>query len=222
MIRRLRNDESLASLVRAGDEKAFDVLARRYRAAMTHYARKLLKRTDLDAQPVVAGALDEARASLRPRGRRTMSVGPLLLSLTRDHAIDALRQVRAAGPAVAEPEPVIEPEPAQPKRTREKKSPDPEPEIETEAVPELETAAEEEPKTKPEKSKRRRGKKKPAEPEPETAVAETAAEVAPDDEEPAAAEEPPTADEEPTAVTAAGGDDQADEAPADQNADDDT
>ena len=122
MIRWLRNDERLATAVRTGDEKAFAVLSRRYRAAMTRYSRKLLRGTGVDAKPAVATALDEARGGLKPRGRRSLAVGTWLFSLARDAAIDELRiakdepvpQPIAAEPP-AEPEPAPEPEPA---RTR--------------------------------------------------------------------------------------------------------
>ncbi len=94
--------------MRTGDEKAFAVLGRRYRAAMTRYARKLLRGTGVDAKPAVAKALDQARGGLKPRGRRSLAVGTWLFSLARDAAIDELRIAKEEPqpqPIAAEPRP---------------------------------------------------------------------------------------------------------------------
>jgi RNA polymerase sigma factor (sigma-70 family) len=88
-----------SALPRTGDDYA--ALDRRYRRALTRYARSLLRRSHHDAEDVVQDVLIRAHAALQ-EGRGPEDLRPWLFRLTRNRAIDEVRRARWGDEALDE------------------------------------------------------------------------------------------------------------------------
>src|SRR4051812_50217679 len=93
------SDADLARRVAEGDEDAFTQLDDRYRAPLRRYARRLLRRSEHDADDVVQDVLIRAHAALRA-GDEPEELRPWLYRLARNRAIDEVRRARWGEAAV--------------------------------------------------------------------------------------------------------------------------
>jgi RNA polymerase sigma-70 factor (ECF subfamily) len=84
-------DEQLVSLVRSGDDRAFDAIHDRYAQRLTGYARQVLGGAHHDAEEVVQDAFVRALGALRADDR-DMALKPWLYTIVRNRALDALRR----------------------------------------------------------------------------------------------------------------------------------
>ena len=84
-------DEQLVSLVRSGDDRAFDAIHDRYMQRLTGYARQMLGGAHHDAEEVVQDAFIRALAALRADDR-DMALKPWLYTIVRNRALDVLRR----------------------------------------------------------------------------------------------------------------------------------
>ena len=84
-------DEQLVSLVRSGDDRAFDAIHDRYVQRLTGYARQMLGGAHHDAEEVVQDAFVRALSALRGDDRE-MALKPWLYTIVRNRALDALRR----------------------------------------------------------------------------------------------------------------------------------
>ena len=91
---RLRSDEQLVSLFRAGNEDAFRVIHDRYRARMHAYARQMLSSGSADAEDVVQEIFVRAYAGLRTN-RRELALRAWLYRIAHNRCIDELRRPQA-------------------------------------------------------------------------------------------------------------------------------
>jgi RNA polymerase sigma factor (sigma-70 family) len=91
-IARLTDDELVARF-RSGDDAAFSEMHRRYRGALTAFARRMLRGSGHDADDVVQDALIRAYRGLRVTDR-PMALRPWLYMIVRNRALDALRTPR--------------------------------------------------------------------------------------------------------------------------------
>jgi RNA polymerase sigma factor (sigma-70 family) len=91
---RLRSDEQLVSLFRAGNEEAFRVIHDRYRARMHAYARQMLSSASADAEDVVQEIFVRAYAGLRAN-RRDLALRAWLYRIAHNRCIDELRRPQA-------------------------------------------------------------------------------------------------------------------------------
>jgi RNA polymerase sigma factor (sigma-70 family) len=91
---RLRSDEQLVSLFRAGNEEAFRVIHDRYRARMHAYARQMLASASADAEDVVQEIFVRAYAGLRAN-RRDLALRAWLYRIAHNRCIDELRRPQA-------------------------------------------------------------------------------------------------------------------------------
>jgi RNA polymerase sigma factor (sigma-70 family) len=90
---RLRSDEHLVSLFRAGREEAFDVLHDRHRRRLQASAARALRSSGGDAEGVVQEAFLRAHRALRD-DQRPLDVKPWLHRVVRNLCIDELRRNR--------------------------------------------------------------------------------------------------------------------------------
>src|SRR3954451_5636203 len=90
---RLRSDEHLVSLFRAGREEAFDVLHERHRRRLHATAARALRSSRGDAEGVVQEAFLRAHRQLRD-DRRPIELKPWLHRVVRNLCIDELRRDR--------------------------------------------------------------------------------------------------------------------------------
>jgi RNA polymerase sigma factor (sigma-70 family) len=90
---RLRSDEHLVSLFRAGREEAFDVLHERHRRRLQSTAARALRSSGGDAEGVVQEAFLRAHRALR-EDRRPLEIKPWLHRVVRNLCIDELRRNR--------------------------------------------------------------------------------------------------------------------------------
>src|SRR3954468_25074346 len=90
---RLRSDEHLVSLFRAGHEEAFDVLHERHRRRLHAAATRALRGSGADAGGGVQGAFLRAHRTLT-QDRRPVDVKPWLHRVVRNLCIDELRRNR--------------------------------------------------------------------------------------------------------------------------------
>jgi RNA polymerase sigma factor (sigma-70 family) len=90
---RLRSDEHLVSLFRAGREEAFDVLHERHRRRLQAAATRALRASGGDAEGVVQEAFLRAHRALRD-DHRPLEVKPWLHRVVRNLCIDELRRNR--------------------------------------------------------------------------------------------------------------------------------
>jgi RNA polymerase sigma factor (sigma-70 family) len=91
---RLRSDEQLVSLFRAGNEEAFRVIHDRYRTRMYAYARQMLSSASADAEDVVQEIFVRAYAGLRTN-RRDLALRAWLYRIAHNRCIDELRRPQA-------------------------------------------------------------------------------------------------------------------------------
>src|SRR3954470_22715149 len=92
---RLRSDEHLVSLFRAGHEEAFDVLHERHRRRLHASATRALRGSGVDAEGIVQETFLRAHRQLR-EDRRPIEVKPWLHRVARNLCIDELRRERPA------------------------------------------------------------------------------------------------------------------------------
>jgi RNA polymerase sigma factor (sigma-70 family) len=90
---RLRSDEHLVSLFRAGREEAFDVLHERHRRRLHATAARALRSSGGDPEGVVQEAFLRAHRQLRD-DRRPIDLKPWLHRVVRNLCIDELRRER--------------------------------------------------------------------------------------------------------------------------------
>jgi RNA polymerase sigma factor (sigma-70 family) len=90
---RLRSDERLVSLFRAGREEAFDVLHERHHRRMHAAAARALRGSGVDVEGVVQEAFLRAHRQLRD-DRRPIEIKPWLHRVVRNLCIDELRRDR--------------------------------------------------------------------------------------------------------------------------------
>jgi RNA polymerase sigma factor (sigma-70 family) len=90
---RLRSDEHLVSLFRAGREEAFDILHERHRRRLHATAARALRGAGGDAEGIVQEAFLRAHRQLRD-DRRPIELKPWLHRVVRNLCIDELRRER--------------------------------------------------------------------------------------------------------------------------------
>jgi RNA polymerase sigma factor (sigma-70 family) len=90
---RLRSDERLVSLFRAGREEAFDVLHERHHRRLHAAAARALRGSGVDVEGVVQEAFLRAHRQLRD-DRRAIEIKPWLHRVVRNLCIDELRRER--------------------------------------------------------------------------------------------------------------------------------
>ena len=90
---RLRSDEHLVSLFRAGREEAFDILHERHRRRLHATAARALRGSGGDAEGIVQEAFLRAHRQLRD-DRRPIELKPWLHRVVRNLCIDELRRER--------------------------------------------------------------------------------------------------------------------------------
>src|SRR3954464_9453658 len=95
---RLRSDEALVELFRAGRDDAFDEIVERYRAKLLAHARHVLRGSD-EAEDVVQDVFVRAHGALR-RDDREMNLKPWLYRIAQNPCSDVLR-----GPVPGPPHP---------------------------------------------------------------------------------------------------------------------
>jgi RNA polymerase sigma factor (sigma-70 family) len=88
-ISRLTDDE-LVLRFRNGDEAAFSEMHRRYRSALTGFARRMLQGSGHEADDVIQDAFMRAYRGLRVTDR-PMALRPWLYMIVRNRALDELR-----------------------------------------------------------------------------------------------------------------------------------
>lgn len=89
---RLRSDEELVALVRAGHPFATDTLVERFQVPLTAFARQLLSGAHHDAEEAVQDAFVRALTSLRRHPERGIALKPWLYTITRNACLDRLRR----------------------------------------------------------------------------------------------------------------------------------
>lgn len=88
---RLRSDEQLVALFRAGDEGAFAVIHDRYRARLIAYSRQMLRGSRPDAEDAVQDVFVRTHSALRANGR-PISLRAWLYRVAHNRCIDQLRR----------------------------------------------------------------------------------------------------------------------------------
>jgi RNA polymerase sigma factor (sigma-70 family) len=83
-------DDELVVRFRAGDDAAFSEIHRRFRTALTAFARRMLHGSGHDAEDVVQDAFIRAYRGLRATDR-PMALRPWLYMIVRNRALDELR-----------------------------------------------------------------------------------------------------------------------------------
>ncbi len=83
-------DDELVAHLRSGVDAAFCEMDRRYRPALTGFARRMLLGSGHDADDVVQDALIRAHRALRATDR-AMALRPWLYMIVRNRALDQLR-----------------------------------------------------------------------------------------------------------------------------------
>jgi RNA polymerase sigma factor (sigma-70 family) len=107
------HDAELARRIAQGDEDAFARLDDRYRVPLRRYARRLLRRSEHDADDVVQDVLIRAHAALRA-GDEPAQLRPWLYRLARNRAIDEVRRARWGHDAVDDEAALLRDERAEP------------------------------------------------------------------------------------------------------------
>ena len=90
---RLRSDEQLVALFRAGNDAAFDVIHDRYRQRLFAYARQMLGGSRQDAEDALQDVFLRAYAGLRANGK-PVSLKAWLYRVAHNRCIDHLRRPR--------------------------------------------------------------------------------------------------------------------------------
>jgi len=88
-------DTQLVVRFRAGDDAAFTEIHRRFRSALTSFARRMLQASGHDADDVVQDAFIRAYRGLRVTDR-PMALRPWLYMIVRNRALDELRAPQRA------------------------------------------------------------------------------------------------------------------------------
>ncbi|MEA2190006.1 MAG: hypothetical protein QOI73_127 [Solirubrobacteraceae bacterium] len=88
-------DTQLVLRFRAGDDAAFSEIHRRFRSALTAFARRMLHASGHDADDVVQDAFIRAYRGLRVTDR-PMALRPWLYMIVRNRALDELRAPQRA------------------------------------------------------------------------------------------------------------------------------
>jgi RNA polymerase sigma factor (sigma-70 family) len=88
---RLLSDEALAARVRAGDERAFEALYRRYRDRLYGYCASILRQPE-DAEEALQSAMAGAFRSLTGVEERALEVRPWLYRIAHNQCISMLRR----------------------------------------------------------------------------------------------------------------------------------
>jgi len=86
-------EDRLVLRFRNGDDAAFSEIHRRFRAALTAFARRMLHGSGHDAEDVVQDAFIRAYRGLRATDR-AMALRPWLYMIVRNRALDELRAPR--------------------------------------------------------------------------------------------------------------------------------
>jgi RNA polymerase sigma factor (sigma-70 family) len=92
---RLRSDEQLVALFRAGDDEAFRVIHDRYRTRLFAYTRQMLPGSRADAEDVLQDVFVRAYRHLRASDREVL-LRPWLYRVAHNRCIDVLRRPSAA------------------------------------------------------------------------------------------------------------------------------
>jgi len=104
---RLRSDEQLVRLFRAGSDEAFRVIHDRYRTRLFAYARQMLGGSRADAEDVLQDVFVRAHGALRANDR-DVSLRAWLYRIAHNRCIDELRRAAGIGPAHPAPSEVLE------------------------------------------------------------------------------------------------------------------
>jgi RNA polymerase sigma factor (sigma-70 family) len=83
-------DDQLVLRFRNGDEAAFSEIHRRFRSALTAFARRMLRNSGHDPEDIVQDAFIRAYRGLRVTDR-PMALRPWLYMIVRNRALDELR-----------------------------------------------------------------------------------------------------------------------------------
>jgi len=95
---RLRSDEQLVSLFRAGNDEAFRVIHDRYRARLLAYSRQMLGSSSADPEDAVQEIFVRAYSHLR-RTSRELALRAWLYRIAHNRCIDDLRRPVAVATA---------------------------------------------------------------------------------------------------------------------------
>jgi RNA polymerase sigma factor (sigma-70 family) len=98
---RLRSDEQLVALFRAGNDDAFRVIHDRYRQRLFAYARQMLPGSAHDAEDALQDIFVRAYAGLRA-SRRELALRAWLYRVAHNRCIDELRRPKLPAPEVLE------------------------------------------------------------------------------------------------------------------------
>jgi RNA polymerase sigma factor (sigma-70 family) len=98
---RLRSDEQLVALFRAGNDDAFRVIHDRYRQRLFAYARQMLPGSRQDAEDALQDVFVRAYASLRSNDRE-LALRAWLYRVAHNRCIDELRRPTPPSPEVME------------------------------------------------------------------------------------------------------------------------
>src|SRR5262249_47606699 len=98
---RLRSDEQLVALFRAGSDEAFRAIHDRYHAHLHAYALQMLGRSHQDAEDAVQDVLERAYRALRT-SERPVVLRAWLYFVAHNRCIDLLRRPAAEPGEVAE------------------------------------------------------------------------------------------------------------------------
>ena len=91
---RLRSDEQLVSLFRAGNDEAFRVIHDRYRARLLAYARQMLGSSPADPEDAVQEIFVRAYSHLRSNSRE-LALRAWLYRIAHNRCVDDLRRPAA-------------------------------------------------------------------------------------------------------------------------------
>src|SRR5947208_7963241 len=91
---RLRSDEQLVALVRAGNEEAFRVIHDRYRQRLFAYVRQMLPGSQHDAEDALQDTFVRAYTGLRATHRK-LALRAWLYRVAHNRCIDDLRRPKA-------------------------------------------------------------------------------------------------------------------------------
>lgn len=94
---RLRSDEQLVELFRAGDDDAFRVIHDRYRARLFAYARQMLPGSSQDAEDALQDVFMRAYSGLRANDRH-VALRAWLYRVAHNRCIDQMRKPPAGVP----------------------------------------------------------------------------------------------------------------------------
>lgn len=90
------SDDQLVTRFRAGEDAAFSEIHRRYRSALTSFARRILNGSGHEADDIVQDAFIRAYRGLRVTDR-PMVLRPWLYMIVRNRALDELRAPQRGG-----------------------------------------------------------------------------------------------------------------------------